>query len=326
MTVSTETVAGGATALTGAPRATVLGAAVGIDIGGTKIDVALQGPSGRQVRRISTRAELGADQAVERALEAAALLAEQMGAGIAALVIAVPGAVHEGRIELAGNIPGLEDLDVLALAEVRFPGVSVELLNDLNAAATAQLADGLLPARGLGIVVGLGTGIAAGIVVDGVLRSGARGAAGEIGYALTRLDESPDAGAQATPLEQIAGGRAFDRLAAGFGLTDARALLDRAMEEAELAAAVLPRLDAVGRAIAFSRQLLDPEALVVFGGLSAHPLLRQRVEAVLAAHPGGLDPLRWLEPTVNASLEGVLHRAAALVERLDVQPDEGINR
>lgn len=284
------------------------GALIGIDIGGTKIDVAVAVGDSRRTTRLATEADSGAAQAVERAFSAAASLAG--GQRPAAVGVSVPGAVDNGVISLADNLPGLNGLELTDAAAKTFPDTPLALVNDLNAAATAQLAAGIVPQRGVGVVIGLGTGTAAGIIVDGLLRPGARGTAGEIGYSRVHL---PGADA-AMPLEDVAGGRALDRLAAARGLSGARALLDHAETDAATARVVLPRLDAVGHAIAFCQHVLDPDALVVFGGLSAHRLLRRRVEAVLAAEVPEPPAVRWLAPHDNASLEGALVRARMLTE------------
>ncbi|MFD0555915.1 glucokinase [Stackebrandtia endophytica] len=287
-------------------------ALVGVDIGGTKIDVAVVVDGTRHTRRLATDAMRGAAQAIDRALSTVSDLATEAGATITAIGVAVPGAVDNGVIRMADNIPDLEGLDLASMVGETFPDVELALVNDLNAAATAQLAAGLVPRTGVGVVIGLGTGTAAGIIVDGQLRSGARGAAGEIGYSRIVLP----GGTHRDParLEDIAGGRALDRLAADSGLRSAQELLDRAETDAATAAEVIPRLDAVGRAIAFCQHLLDPDALVVFGGVSAHPLLRSRVEAVLAGELPDPPTVRWLAPGTNASLEGTLHHAAMLAE------------
>lgn len=288
-------------------------ALVGIDIGGTKIDVAVVVDGTRHSRRLPTRAEHGAVQAIERALATVTALVDDAGAtDVSAMSVAVPGAVDNGVIRMADNIPDLEGLNLAAMVGEVFPHATLSLVNDLNAAATAQLAAGLVPRQGVGVVIGLGTGTAAGIIVDGQLRSGARGAAGEIGYSRIVLTGGTDA--EPARLEDLAGGRALDRLAAESGLASAQELLDRAETDDATAAVVLPRLDAVGRAIAFCQHLLDPDALVVFGGMSAHPLLRRRVEAVLAGELPEPPTVRWLAPGSNASLEGALHHAAMLAD------------
>ena len=280
------------------------GPLVGIDVGGTKVDIAILVDGERRTRRIPTEADRGAAHVVDRALSTAAALAD---GAVAAVGVAVPGAVGNGVIRLADNVPGLDELDLPSLVEDVFPGAPLALVNDLNAAAAAQLAAGVVPRQGVGLVVGLGTGTAAGIVVDGVLRPGARGAAGEIGYSRV---PAGDADGALVRLEEFAGGRAFDRLAASVGLTGAQELLDRAKVDPEVAAVVLPRLDAVGRAITFCQHVLDADAVVVFGGLSAHPLLRARVEKALNDELADPPAVRWLPPDRNASLDGALHHAA----------------
>ena len=275
-------------------------AVIGIDLGGTKVDIAVAQLDGTVVgsTRISTDASSGARAVIRRALDAAAQLAA--GRSITAVAIGAPGIVEDSVISLAPNIPGLDGMDILTPVGEHFPGASVTVVNDLNAAAFAELHGGALDGVGTGLIVGLGTGIAAGVIVGGVLQSGAGGAAGEIGQALVPSTVPP------VILERFAGGAAFDSLARGMGLTGANDLLDRAQHDTTLAELVEPRLSALVSVIEVSCLLLNPARIAFFGGLAGSALLREFVSSNLAERLPQETGLFWAGRGDNPALRGAI--------------------
>ena len=108
------------------------------------------------------------------------------------VVVGVPGMIEQrsGRVRLAENVHGLEDLDVAAeLAAVLGTRVTVE--NDVNLAALGEQWRGV--GRGVDdfVFLSVGTGLGAGLVLGGELHRGHHGAAGEIDYALGGIDDAP---------------------------------------------------------------------------------------------------------------------------------------
>jgi glucokinase len=162
------------------------GWSAGLDIGGTKVlGVLLDGAGAvRATVRVPTR--LGTDGVVGAAADVVDELCASAGLAPADLVgvgAGVPGLVdpHTGEVSYAVNL-GITDQGV-ALAPLladRLRGVPVTVENDLNVAAVGA-------ARVLGLdgdlaFLGLGTGVAAGFLLRGQVRRGARGGAGEIGH------------------------------------------------------------------------------------------------------------------------------------------------
>jgi predicted NBD/HSP70 family sugar kinase len=96
-------------------------------------------------------------------------------------VVGVPGVVSAagGPIALAGDVPGLRDVDVQAELEAAL-GIPVMLENDVNLAAVGAHASGA--ARGVDdfVFLSVGTGLGAAVVLGGRLQCGRNGAAGEI--------------------------------------------------------------------------------------------------------------------------------------------------
>src|SRR4051812_21231843 len=105
-----------------------------IDIGGTKIDVALADAYGTLLgrRRLETRATEGAPAAVERITAAteALIRAHASQAQISAAGVACAGVVQGERILLAPNLPGWEDVDLAASVRQALGVAAVALTND----------------------------------------------------------------------------------------------------------------------------------------------------------------------------------------------------
>lgn len=245
---------------------------VGIDLGGTKIDLAAAGADGvpALVSRLETRADLGARQALDRAFDAAAEIADTAGAGSGRcrmVALVTPGIARDGRIELAPNLPGIEELDLEGEIAERL-GVRSTLANDVKAGAFAEARHGSLRGRDPAIFLSLGTGIAAAVVVGGEVIPGVHGAAGEIAYTLAGV---ADLGARLegrAPLEELVGGRAIGDLASAILGERADAAVAFAHPSAAVAGVVDTALDALAVQIANMAVLIDPAAIAIAGGIT----------------------------------------------------------
>ena len=181
---------------------------------------------------------------------------------IARLAVAVPGVVDpaDGRVQLASAL-GWHDVAVADMLEAELD-LPATLENDVNALTVAELGYGAGVGARHAIFVAIGSGIGAGLVVDGRLVRGAHAAAGEIGYA------RPSSGSWAQPPTGAGGG------GRGHGGPLERELL--ALSEAFVGDDGLVRLDGAASRDAFDRFAdalhavlhdaactLDPELLVV---------------------------------------------------------------
>ncbi|GAA3753866.1 ROK family protein [Micromonospora maritima] len=278
--------------LAGPPTAGTQGAGLllGIDFGGTKMAVGVSDADGRLLahRRVPTLAEQGAPQALARALDLAGDLVGEVGGPLAAAGIASPGVVRPDGIDLAPNVPGWERLRLADAVRDALDVPRVAVDNDLNAAALAELRLGALRGVDPGLVVGIGTGIAAAVTVGGAVLSGHRGTAGEIGYAVAR---GPWPG---TMLELDFSGRALDRLAADLGVAGGAAGLAAEAERPGPARdALASRVDEAARALATCCLLLDPQRLVLVGGVTRSDLIRRMlVDRLTEALPHPPDVVR----------------------------------
>ncbi|MFG1901935.1 ROK family protein [Micromonospora carbonacea] len=262
------------------------GVLLGIDFGGTKMAVGVADAAGRLLarERVPTYAERGAPQALDRALELAAKLVGQAGGPLAAAGVASPGVVRPDGIDLAPNVPGWDRLRLADAVRDRLGAPVVAVDNDLNAAALAELRLGALRDVDPGLVVGIGTGVAAALTVRGAVLPGHHGAAGEIGYAVAG---GPWPG---TMLELDFSGRALDRLADDLGVPGAAAgLAAAAASPGPARDALTARVDELARHLVTCCLLVDPQRVVLVGGVAGSDLIRgllvERLAAVLPYRP-----------------------------------------
>lgn len=159
----------------------------GIDIGGTKCAVCLgeTGADSVQViakRRFATRTS-PVDTLAEIGDALAALLAEQQADRPAAIGISCGGPLdsRRGLILSPPNLPGWDRFDVMTPLRARFD-VPVALQNDANACALAEWRWGAGRGCRSMIFLTFGTGMGAGLILDGRLYAGASDMAGEVGH------------------------------------------------------------------------------------------------------------------------------------------------
>jgi glucokinase len=172
------------------------GPTVGLDIGGTKTLAVLLDAAGEVAAQTRIATERGARGVIAGAAHAVRGVARQVGLGPGEIVgvgVGVPGLVdpRAGSVRHAVNV-GIDDAELAMsrLLSAELGGVAVGVENDLNVAAmgaahlAASDADAPRgPEGGIDLAfLALGTGLAAGLVLEGRLRRGAGGAAGEIGH------------------------------------------------------------------------------------------------------------------------------------------------
>lgn len=239
---------------------------LGIDIGGTKTDVVAVA-DGAIAARVTAMSGHGADAVVASTVTAVDSLMRGAGLGwddIESVGVGVPGAVVDGVVRYALNL-GIDSVDLageLAKAWGRRPEVD----NDVNAAALGAWA--LKPGGSSLAYLNLGTGLASGIILDGRLWRGARGAAGEIGH----ISIDP-----AGPIDSDGLPGAIEVYASGGGLvrqwgvegTVARDVLDAADAGDARAVEIRDRLYVgLASSIRVLVLTLDVESIVIGGGLT----------------------------------------------------------
>jgi glucokinase len=281
------------------------GLRVGLDIGATKVLGAVVDADGTVVTQSRQDTLRGADGILATAMTVLELLAAALdgvlppdiGIGIPGIVDRDRGAVsHAVNLGLGGGWFPLAD----RLADRTGSTVVVE--NDLNAATWG--AHVLSGADDLAYV-SLGTGLAAGFVLDGVLRRGAHGAAGEIGHVPVDPDGPLCSCGQRGCLELRASGSALTAAWPSDGETPpAEALFAAAATGNPAAVSVRDRFAAgVADAIRMLGLAVDPRAIIIGGGVAhlGEPLL-VAVTAALRAQAAGSPFLAALDLAARVRL------------------------
>jgi fructokinase len=274
---------------------------LGVDIGGTKIAVVVLDATGAE--RVRRRVEYSSrDYAAALGLLLDEVRQAEKDAGERCSVgVGMPGYV-DPKTELIENAfntpynqrPLKKDLEQKLDREVRFA-------NDANCFALSEAVDGA--ARGAHVVFGaiLGTGAGGGIVVGGQVLAGHHGTAGEWGHTplpLMTKDEYP--GPRCTCgrlgcIEQFVSGPAKNRERDAIGEP----------------AAMTRYADRLARAFSTVINILDPDVIVVGGGMSKHEEIYRDVPRLLPKYAYHREPRTPIVPAQHGDASGV--RGAAML-------------
>ncbi|MGO4105556.1 ROK family protein [Leifsonia sp. YAF41] len=294
-------------------------AVLGIDFGGTKVALCLES-AGEILAEVRLPIAAGepAQNVVDRTIDSARELLSGCAREVVAVGIATPGIVHEHGIQLAPNVDGWSDLSLRTLLQ---DGLGIDLVvveNDVKSAALAEATSGSLVGFDPGFYLNLGTGIAAAMVVNGAVVQGAHGASGEIGYGVVGAASLLDWSGKRAPLEEHIGGRGLGERGAGrFGTSvSARAVLELAEVNPEVAEFLGASLDELARHILTCVLLLDPQRVVVGGGMSGATQqiidpIRARLNSALAFPPEVVQSSFG----AGASLRGAIELAHGLAAK-----------
>lgn len=160
---------------------------VGVDLGGTKIFGALVDPASTGLDAVLEDAKSPTPTGgVDAVLDAVEAVVRRLDPEPTAVGIGTPGVVEPGtgRVLLAPNLSGFDrPVEVRRLLEDRL-GCPVSVGNDVNVAALGEVRAGAGVGHDDVLAVWLGTGLGAGLVLDGRLRVGPHGLAGELGHSV----------------------------------------------------------------------------------------------------------------------------------------------
>ncbi len=290
---------------------------IGIDIGGTKIAVSLwetgiaaapAEPRMHARTEFATRSVDGPVAAVDRLIGVCRSYVEEAAAidgAVRAIGVSCGGPLDRdtGVIHSPPNLPGWDSVPIVAKLEDAL-GLPVALDNDANAGALAEHRYGA--ARGFDNVVFLtfGTGLGAGLILNGRLYPGANGMAGEIGH--VRLEQTGPVGygkngsaegfcsgsgiallGREAATAAFAEGRSVAYCTGPHALddVDAASIADAARGGDSAAIAVYTQSGRqLGRVLAILIDILNPEVIVIGSVfVRAHDLLWPEAEAVLRA-------------------------------------------
>jgi len=246
----------------------------GIDLGGTKIEgvvVSAANPDRAIARtRIPTEAASGYAHIVGRVRRVVEQLEVASHMGRPAVIgIGTPGAIEPAAGTLKNSNTTCLNGQPLARDLMDALGTHARLANDANCFALAEATLGA--ARGRDVVVGLilGTGVGGGIVVHGRVLDGLHGIAGEWGHNPMCGETTPCYCGRAGCVETVISGPALEqfyesRSGARLALAE---IVDRAGHDTAAEATLRRLTDKFGAAIAAMINILDPDAIVIGGGV-----------------------------------------------------------
>lgn len=279
-----------------------VGFALGVDLGGSKVSVAVADIEGHIIgEHEEATTQEGAEALLaqlERLLRAVVRVSPATWKRVLAITIGSPGVVGpDGTVDLASNIPGL---DALALGDALGSLVKrpVVVENDVNVAALGELARGATRQCSNFVVLAVGTGIGAGIVIDRQLVRGSSGRAGEISYLPIGADPRSAGSQLRGALEVAAAGSAVSHLLRTelnertarqrrdsrlHDASSARDVYDAGKDGDPIATAVIARhAEVIAEAILALTAILDPEVVVLAGGIGSNPELLGHVRRAVA--------------------------------------------
>jgi len=261
---------------------------LGIDLGGTKIEIiALDDDGGEMLRRrVATprddyRATLGAIAGLVKDIEAELGRQGSVGIGIPGAESRLTGLIKNANSTWLIGRPLRQDLEALLHRPLRIE-------NDANCFALSEATDGA--GAGAEVVFGviLGTGVGGGIVVRGQIIVGANAIAGEWGHNPLPDSRRPDCycGRRGCVETLLSGpGLASDHEAACGQAFEAKEIAERAAAgDADCEATLVRYEGRLARALAQVINILDPDAIVLGGGLSNLDRLYDNVPRLWRAH------------------------------------------
>jgi glucokinase len=245
----------------------------GFDFGGTQLKYGLVGRDGAILFKDKIPTPSSATNFIDRLPAIWADLKARSPEPIAAAGFGFPGIydVRRGRIRQSPHCAGLDEFDLApALAQVLDVPFIVD--NDANLAALGEWAHGAGRGTSSLVVMTIGTGVGAGIVLEGRIWGGVRGFAGEIGHVSIRPDglECPcgNRGCLETEVSARAILRRYRELSSdGDGLTPEEICRRAAAGDEAARRAFIEAGTSLGLGLSLLINVLNPEMILIGGGI-----------------------------------------------------------
>ncbi len=275
-----------------------------VDVGGTKIVAGVASATEiLRTERLSTHALRGPDDIVDRIARALTGLCTPGLPSMSAVGLSVPGPLdrRSGVVHFTPNLLW-QHYPVADRLSQRLGGVPVLIDDDANCAALGEAWQGTGKGFAHLVCLTIGTGIGGAIIIDGALVHGHQDLAGEIGHMVIVPDGPPCACGHSGCLEAVASGAAIGRLGAALltqnespalarlaetrgGQVDADLVFQAAAGNDAACQAVLGKVAGhLGAAVASLIQVLNPQAIVLGGGVMSR------------------ENAAWLIPAIQASM------------------------
>jgi fructokinase len=282
------------------------GIRIGIDFGGTKIEAAALDAAGKFLSRLrapnpgSYQASIQAIVDLVAAIEADLHVRTTVGVGTPGSISPTTGTMRNANAVWLNGRTFCEDL-------ARALGREVRVANDANCFALSEVVDGAAAGSKIAFGAILGTGCGGGVVIDGQLVAGANGIGGEWGHISLPWPTREEGDTQCWCgkqgcVETWTSGTGFTRdyaRASGTSL-NAQAIVDMLQAGDAIAGAVFQRyVNRLARAFALICNVLDPDTIVLGGGMSNVRELYDRLPEVVRSYvfsdnwSAKIVPARW---------------------------------
>ncbi len=266
------------------------GYAIGVDLGATMIRLAIVSISGRIVAETEAATEgRGGEALLDHLRDLITHFVARSGIHVSKILlgaVATPGVINsETRsLSLAPNIGDVASLDVISNLEAAL-GCPVTIENDINAAVLGESWLGGTAGLSSSAFIALGTGVGLGMLIEGKVIKGAKGAAGEVAYLPFGPDLYSSASLEKGALETILGApglmsaynkKAEKPLAAG------REVLEAALAGDALAREIMEEAgQMLARLVLSVHAILDPEKIILGGNIGGNALMLELVSKEL---------------------------------------------
>ena len=271
---------------------------IGIDLGGTKIEFVALGDDGRELHKHRVATPRGDYDGTVRAIKEGVEQVERelgkrgtVGVGIPGTISGITHTVKNANSTWMNGRPFDKDLSVALGREVR-------CANDANCLAVSEATDGAGAGKRLVFAVILGTGCGGGIAIDGHVHNGPNGVAGEWGHTVLpwmKPEEFPGPecycgfrGCIETWISGTGLEKDYER-ATGTKLLGKEIVSRSASGEAAAVACLERYEDRLTRSLAQIVNILDPDVIVLGGGVSQVPRLYQNVPGRLKEYVFGRE-------------------------------------
>lgn len=255
---------------------------LGVDIGGTKTAVCLGTYDGNVLDKIKFATTSCADT-IKNIIEAGKKLTESNKIKAVGISCGSPQDSKKGIIQAPPNLPEWADVPIVKLMEEAF-GVPAFLANDANACALAEWKYGAGKGTENMIFLTFGTGMGAGLILNGKLYAGTCGMAGEVGH-MRLTPKGPEGYGKEGSFEGYCSGGGIVRLGEvmGFEYASTKDICDAAKAGDERAKKIVTESAIrLGQGLSILIDLINPQKIVIGSIFArAEDLFRPKMEEIL---------------------------------------------
>lgn len=243
---------------------------IGYDIGGTKCAVSVGKVEEKKIT-ILDRYEVKTTRSPEETLVAlegeTRRFCEKYAVSSIGISCGGPLDSKKGQLYKVANLPGWENFKIVEYLEEKF-GLKAYLQNDANACALVEWKFGAGRGTKNMVFITMGTGLGAGLIIDGKLYSGTNDNAGEVGH-IRLADDGPIGFGKVGSFEGFCSGGGIARLAESMGAEKgitAKRLAENARKGDEVAKRVFEKSgEMLGKGLSVLIDILNPEMIVIGG-------------------------------------------------------------